>query len=237
MWIFFPTRYLQYQIKIILREICAVLVVFCGVVMIPFLSLLLNVHVLECMDVAVICGGWSSVFRCFVHFFSLNECLLHEFCFIVTVIINPLTARVVWAPHMISQPVSSIFLCSPLPSGARRAPGLSIPWCSLPTSSSVCLVFFPPSLCLAKWFLPDLMKWRHVHITAVCVCLRQSGGPSVVRLPAGSCSCYSCFLFCVIFLLFSVKWHFPNWHLLFRKSLMLFTLFLPLQTDIFKNNT
>ena len=43
------------------------------------------------------------------------------------VIINPLTARVVWAPKMILQPVSSIFPCSPLPSGIWRAPGLSIP--------------------------------------------------------------------------------------------------------------
>ena len=34
------------------------------------------------------------------------------------------------------------FLCSPLPSGTWRTPGLSIPWCCFPTSSSVCLVFF-----------------------------------------------------------------------------------------------
>ena len=39
-----------------------------------------------------------------------------------------------------------------------RTPGLSIPWCCLPTSSSVCLVFFPLSLCLARWFWPDLMN-------------------------------------------------------------------------------
>ena len=53
---------------------------------------------------------------------------------------------------MISQPVSSIFSCSPLPSGIWRTPGLSIPWCCLPTSSSVRLVFFPLLLCLARWF-------------------------------------------------------------------------------------
>ena len=35
------------------------------------------------------------------------------------------------------------FSCSPLPSWTWRTPGLSIPWCCLPTSSSVCLVFFP----------------------------------------------------------------------------------------------
>ena len=40
---------------------------------------------------------------------------------------------------MILQPLSSIFPCSPLPSGTWWTPGLSIPWCCLPTSSSVCL--------------------------------------------------------------------------------------------------
>ena len=39
----------------------------------------------------------------------------------------PLTGRVLGASQMISQPVSSIFLCSPLPSGAWQTPGLSIP--------------------------------------------------------------------------------------------------------------
>ena len=86
----------------------------------------------------------------------------------------------------ISQPVSSILLCSPLPSGAWPTPGLSIPWCCLPTSSSVCLVFFPLSTCLARWCWPDLMNGRQVHTTAVCVSLRSSGGLRVVRLPAGS---------------------------------------------------
>ena len=79
---------------------------------------------------------------------------------------------------------SSLFF--PLPSGTWRTPGLSIPWCCFPTSSSVCLVFFPLSLCLARWFWPDLMNGRHDHTTAVCVSLRWSGGLRVVRLPAGS---------------------------------------------------
>ena len=61
---------------------------------------------------------------------------------IITIIINPLTARVVGAPQMTLQPVFSIFPCSPLPSGTCRTPGLSIPWCRLPISSSACLVFF-----------------------------------------------------------------------------------------------
>ena len=87
---------------------------------------------------------------------------------------------------MISQPVSSIFLCSPLSSGTWRTPSLSSPWCCLPTSSSVCLIFFPVSLCLARWFWPDLINGKYVHTTTVCVSLRWSGGLRVVRWPAGS---------------------------------------------------
>ena len=75
---------------------------------------------------------------------------------------------------------------SPLPSGTCRTPGLSILSCCLPTSSSVCLVFFPLSLCLARRFWPDPMNGRHDHTTAVCVSLPWSGGLRVVRLPAGS---------------------------------------------------
>ena len=43
----------------------------------------------------------------------------------------PLTAGMVGAPQMTPQPVSSIFLCSPLPSGTWWTPGLSVPWCCL----------------------------------------------------------------------------------------------------------
>ena len=91
---------------------------------------------------------------------------------IIIIIIYPWTTRVVWVPQMISQPVFSIFSCSPLPSGTWPTPSLSIPWYCLPTSSSVCLVFFPFSLCLARWFWPDLMNRRHDHTTAVCVSLQ-----------------------------------------------------------------
>ena len=44
---------------------------------------------------------------------------------IIIIIINPLTARVVGAPQMISQPVFSMFPCSPPPSGTCRIPDLS----------------------------------------------------------------------------------------------------------------
>ena len=79
----------------------------------------------------------------------------YMFIHVHIIIINPLTARVVEAPQMISRPVYSILPCSPLPSGTCRTPSLSIPWCCLPTSMSVCLIFFPLSLCLARWFWPD----------------------------------------------------------------------------------
>ena len=46
--------------------------------------------------------------------------------------------------------------------------------------------FFRLSLCLARWFWPDLMNGRHDHNTAFCVSLQWSGGLRVVRLPAGS---------------------------------------------------
>ena len=101
-------------------------------------------------------------------------------------LICPLTARIVGAPPIISQPVVYILPCSPLSSGTWRTPGLSIPWCCLPACSSVCLVFFPLSLCLARWFWPDMMKVRHDNTTAVCVSLPWSGGIHVVRLPVGS---------------------------------------------------
>ena len=69
-------------------------------------------------------------------------------------LIYPLTMRVIGTPQMLSQAVSSIFPCSPLPFGTWWIPSLSIPWCCLPHSSSDCLVFFSLSLCLARWFWP-----------------------------------------------------------------------------------
>ena len=105
---------------------------------------------------------------------------------IIIIIIYPLTTKVVGAPQMILQPVFSIFPCSPLPSGTCRTPGLSVPWGCLPTSSFVCLVFFPLSLCLARWFWPDLMNGKHDHTTAVWIFLRSSGDLHVVQLPAVS---------------------------------------------------
>ena len=96
--------------------------------------------------------------------FCLSSTLLQMCCnrhanyfiIIIIIIIYPLSARVIGAPQMVLQPVFSIFPCSPLPCGTCRTPGLSIPWCCLPTASFVRLVFFPLSLCLARWFWLDL---------------------------------------------------------------------------------
>ena len=79
-----------------------------------------------------------------------------EFTKVIIIIIYPLTAMVFGAPQMISQSVSSIFPCSPLPSGTWRTPGLSIPWCCLPTSSA-CLL--PPFTVLCKTVLITPDEW------------------------------------------------------------------------------
>ena len=105
---------------------------------------------------------------------------------LLLIIIYPLTASVVGASQMTLQPVFSIFLCSSLSSGTWRTPSVSIPWCCLPTSSSVCLVFFPVSLCLARRFWPDLVNGKHDYTNAVCVSVRSSAGLRLVQLPAGS---------------------------------------------------
>ena len=75
----------------------------------------------------------------------------------------PSTTTNVGTPKMISQPVSSIFLFSPLPSETWRTPGLSIFWCSLPTSSSVCLVF-SKYFCTGASFTDTRAYW---HISSV----------------------------------------------------------------------
>ena len=101
------------------------------------------------------------------------------------IIINPLT-RVVGAPQMILQPVFFHFSL------------FSTALWDLPNSRPVhCLMlsshFFlcppclrPLSLCLARWFWPDLMNGKHDHTTAVCISLRSSRDLHVVQLPAGS---------------------------------------------------
>ena len=103
------------------------------------------------------CKGW---FIMLPFFFFLNFKTESSYRFFFFTFTYSLTARVVGAPQMTSQPVSSILPCSPLPSRTLWTPSLSIPWCCLPTSSSVCLVFFPFSLCLARRFWADSQGFR-----------------------------------------------------------------------------
>ena len=87
----------------------------------------------------------------------------------------PLIMRVVGAPQMTSQPVSSSFLYSSLPSGTWPTPGLFTHWCCLsplPLSALSSSPFLP---CLARWFWPDLMNGLHVHTTPVCIYVPWSG--------------------------------------------------------------
>ena len=72
---------------------------------------------------------------------------------------------------MILQPVFSIFPCSPLPSGTCRTPGLSIPWCCLPTSSFVRLEDNAEgSTCCAR----TLMKFHCFNHTFLHFLVQQS---------------------------------------------------------------
>ena len=88
---------------------------------------------------------------------------------VIIIIIYPVTERV----------VGTLFSTS-LWNLANSRPVHSL--MCLPTTSSLCLVFFPLSLCLARWLWPDLMNGRHDHTTAVCISLWLSGG-----LPHGLC--------------------------------------------------
>ena len=71
---------------------------------------------------------YTSLIRVFCSFYFQHHHRLY-----------PLTAKIAGAPQMISQPVSSIFPCSPLPSGTWRTPGVFILWCCLSTLF-LCLV-------------------------------------------------------------------------------------------------
>ena len=94
-------------------------------------------------------------------------------------LIYPSTARVVGAPQMISQPVSSIFPCSPLLSGTWQTPGLSIPWCRFLFPCLPCLL--PPFTVPCKMVLarPDEREtWPyHGSLHLFAVVRKSSCGP------------------------------------------------------------
>ena len=97
---------------------------------------------------------------------------------LISHLIYTLTERVVGAPQMIRNlftPFSSVLHC-PLGLG-ESGPVHSL--CCLPASSSVCFVFFPLSLCHARWFWPDLMNARpyHCSLRLFTMVRRSSWGP------------------------------------------------------------
>ena len=102
------------------------------------------------------------------------------------IIIYPLTARVVRALQMISQPVFSIFSVLHCPLGPAELQACPFPDVVFPPLPLSALYSSPFHCTLGRWFWPHRMNGRHDHTTAVCVSLRSSGGRRVVRLPAGS---------------------------------------------------
>ena len=79
------------------------------------------------------------------------------------------TARVVGAPHMISQPDISVFPVLHCPPGLGELQACPFPDVVFPPLPLFAVSSSPLSLCLARWFWPDLMNGKHDHTTAVCV--------------------------------------------------------------------
>ena len=79
------------------------------------------------------------------------------------------------------------FPCSPLPSGTCRTPGLSILWCCLPTSSSVCLVTVPCKMVLVR---PDEREtWPyHCSLRLFTIGRRSLCGPNACWILAWTSS-------------------------------------------------
>ena len=94
----------------------------------------------------------------------------------IIIITYPLTARVVGALQMISQPVSSIFPCSPLPSGTWRTQGLM-----LSSHLFLCLPCLPPFIVPCKLVLsrPDEQEScpYHCSLRLLTMVRRSSCGP------------------------------------------------------------
>ena len=112
--------------------------------------------------------------------------------FLSSHLIYPSTVRVAGAPQMISQQVSSIFPCSPLPSGTWWTPDLSIPWCCLPISSSCLPSLLPPVTVPCKVVLasPDEREtWPYYcRLHLFTMVRRSSCGPIVCWILARTSS-------------------------------------------------
>ena len=90
----------------------------------------------------------------------------------------PFTARVVGAPRMTSQLSFLHFAVLHCPMGHGELQACRFPDVVFPPLFLSAFVFFLFSLCLARWFWPDLMNGRHVHTTSVCISLRKVRGSS-----------------------------------------------------------
>ena len=90
---------------------------------------------------------------------------------------STLTVKVIGAPQMISQPVSSIFSVLHCSLGLGELQACPFPDVVFPLLSLS--AFFPLSLCLVRWFWPDLMNGKHDHTTAMRLftIVRSSCGP------------------------------------------------------------
>ena len=153
-----------------LWKICTVVSAFCLVYILHRSDLVGNIHLWRWLRESAV--------------------LWNEYITIVNTITYPLTARVIGAPQMTPQPVSSIFsvLHHLLGLGKLQAcpfhdvfPPLffCLP-CLLHQQMKMMMSSSFLSLCLARWFWPDLMNGRHVHTTSVCVSLWWPGGLCVV---------------------------------------------------------
>ena len=97
---------------------------------------------------------------------------------IIIIIIYPIIGRFVGAPQMISQPVSSIVPCSPLPPWTWRTPGLSFPDVVFPPLLLSALPSFtvPCKMVLDK---PDERETCQYHcsLCLFTMAMRSSCGP------------------------------------------------------------
>ena len=71
------------------------------------------------------------------------------YIFVIIIIIDPLTARVVWAPQMISQPVSFIFPVLHCPLGLDELQACPFPDVVFPSLHLLCLPCLLPAFTLA----------------------------------------------------------------------------------------
>ena len=105
----------------------------------------------------------------------------------------PFTARVVGAPRMTSQLSFLHFAVLHCPMGHGELQACRFPDVVFPPLFLSAFVFFLFSLCLARWFWPDLMNGRHDNTTAVCVSRvtmvrRSSYGPIACWISAWASS-------------------------------------------------